>query len=70
MERNGWLARRRCTEDRRRVWCKITNEGLALIEPLDDPVNALDDLLPGLLDETELTALVGYLDRIRAHVNQ
>ena len=52
------------------MWWKITNEGLALIEPLDDPVNALDDLLPGLLGETELTALVGYLDRIRAHVNQ
>lgn len=69
MERKGWVARERCTEDRRRVWCSITEEGLALIEPLDDPVNALDDFLHGPLDDTELTALVDYLDRIRAHVS-
>ena len=70
MERKGWVARRRCTEDRRRVWCKITDEGRALIEPLDDPVNALDDFLLGPLDESELTALVDYLDRIRAHASR
>ena len=69
MQRKGWVARRRCTEDRRRVWCTITDEGLALIEPLDDPVNALDDFLLGPLDEAELNSLVGYLDRIRAHVS-
>ncbi len=69
MERKGWVARRRGTEDRRRVWCKITEEGLALIEPLDDPVNAMDDFLHGPLDETELTTLVDYLDRIRAHAS-
>ncbi len=67
MERKGWVARKRCTEDRRRVWCKITEEGLALIEPLDEPVNALDDFSHGPLDETELSRLVDYLDRIRAH---
>jgi len=70
MERKGWVARRRCSEDRRRVWCEITDEGLALIEPLDDRVNALDDSFCGPLDETELTALVDYLGRIRAYVNK
>jgi hypothetical protein len=32
-------------------------------------VNALDDFLYGPLDDTELTALVDYLDRIRVHVS-
>ena len=70
MEKKGWVARKRCTEDRRRVWCKITDEGLALLEPLDDPVNALDDFLLGPLDETELIELIDYLDRIRALANE
>ena len=69
METKGLVTRTRCTADRRRVWCKITDEGLALIGPLDEQVNALDDFLHGPLDETELAALVDYLDRIRAHAN-
>ena len=32
MERKGWVERSRCTEDRRRVWCKITGSGLELLE--------------------------------------
>jgi len=70
MEAKGWVVRSRSAEDRRRVWCVITDEGLALIEPLDIPVSALDDFLLGPLDETELAALVDYLDRIRAHANE
>jgi len=70
MERKGWVARRRCADDRRHIWCAITEVGLALIEPLDTSVNALDDFLLGPLNETELVALVGYLDRIRAHANE
>ena len=68
MEERGWVIRERCTEDRRRVWCKITEKGLRLIEPLDGPVNAVDDLLEQVLDQDELTALVSQLDRIREHL--
>ena len=68
MEERGWVVRERCTEDRRRVWCKITEKGLRLIEPLDGPVNAVDDLLEQVLDQGELTALVEQLDRIREHL--
>jgi DNA-binding MarR family transcriptional regulator len=68
MEERGWVVRERCTEDRRRVWCRITEKGLRLIEPLDDPVNAVDDLLEEVLDQDELTALIGQLDRIREHL--
>ena len=68
MEERGWVIRERCTEDRRRVWCRITEKGLALIEPLDGPVAAVDDLLEEVLDQDELTALIGQLDLIREHL--
>ena len=66
MEKKGLVTRERCTEDRRRVWCRITEEGLELLARLDQPVNAIDDSLFGALSEAELIELIGYLDRIRA----
>ena len=68
MERKGWVTRERCTEDRRRVWCRITPGGLNLLERLNKPMEAVDDALAGALGEDELVDLVGYLDRIRAHM--
>jgi DNA-binding MarR family transcriptional regulator len=68
MERKGWVRRERCTDDRRRVWCLITESGLALLAALDEPVGDLDDGLSRALEERELVALVGYLDRIRASI--
>jgi MarR family transcriptional regulator, organic hydroperoxide resistance regulator len=70
MEERGWVTRVRCTEDRRRVWCRITDEGLRLLEPLDGPVNAVDDLLEEVLDQHELGALIGQLDSIREHLGR
>jgi DNA-binding MarR family transcriptional regulator len=65
MEAKGWVSRERCTEDRRRVWCKITEGGKELVGRLDEPVNTIDDSLFGALDETEMIELIGYLDRLR-----
>jgi len=67
MERKGWVTRERCTEDRRRVWCRITEEGHGLLDRLDTPIGDVDGALGEVLDEHELSALIGYLDRIRAH---
>jgi MarR family transcriptional regulator, organic hydroperoxide resistance regulator len=69
MERKGWVSRERCTEDRRRVWCRITEEGLAVLERLNRPMEAVDDALAGALGEDELVDLIGYLDRLRAHMS-
>jgi DNA-binding MarR family transcriptional regulator len=69
MEEKGWVDRERCTEDRRRVWCRITDAGLRILAPLDAPVNAVDDLLEEVLDQHELATLIGQLDAIRAHLN-
>jgi len=70
MENRGWVERSRCVEDRRRVWCKITASGLALLASLDEPVNGVDDSWREALDEHELAVLIGFLDRLRAHMNR
>ena len=68
MERKGWVTRERCTQDRRRVWCMITASGLDLLDRLDVPVGQMDDALGGALDDDETVELIGYLDRMRAHL--
>lgn len=69
MERKGWVTRERCTQDRRRVWCKITDAGLALLTSLDRPIDTVDDAMNQALEEEEILELIGYLDRLRAHLN-
>lgn len=69
MERKGWVERSRCTEDRRRVWCKITPPGLDLLDRLEEPVKDCDEVFNDVLDEEELGVLIGYLDAVRAHLN-
>lgn len=69
MERKGWVERSRCTEDRRRVWCKITKKGLSLLDELQDAVDGADDVFSEVLDDDEIGALIDYLDRVRAHMN-
>ncbi|NNF11940.1 MAG: MarR family transcriptional regulator [Gemmatimonadetes bacterium] len=68
MERKGWVCRNRCTQDRRRVWCRITDEGLELLARLDEPVDAVDDILAGALDTEQLDQLLDYMNRVRAHI--
>ncbi len=70
MEEKGWVTRERCTEDRRRVWCRITEQGLRLLAPLDPQVNAVDDSLEQVLEQDELAALIRYLDLLRDRLNQ
>ena len=67
MEVHGWVTRERCTEDRRRVWCKITDQGLDLLASLDEPISANDDYAFECLDDQEVTVLIDYLGRVRAH---
>ena len=67
MEKKGWVVRVRCMEDRRRVWCRITESGLALLADLDAPIDAVDDSLSDALAESEIGELIDYLDRLRGH---
>ncbi len=70
MEKKGWVTRVRCTEDRRRVWCRITEPGLGLLRSLDEAINAVDDTFVEVLENEELATLTGYLDRLRHHLNR
>ncbi|MEM7415827.1 MAG: MarR family transcriptional regulator [Gemmatimonadota bacterium] len=68
MVERGWVERVRCTEDRRRVWCRITEGGLDLLEALDPSIDIVDGLLGDALSEAELSGLIDVLDRARAHI--
>ena len=64
LESKKLVSRQRCTKDRRRVWCRITPEGLALLAKLDAPIRDADRALATLTSK-ELTQLVSLLDRAR-----
>lgn len=68
LESKGFVVRKRCGEDARRVLCEITEAGLAVLTELDDAVVEMDDQVLGDLTERELDDLISYLDRIRAHL--
>src|SRR5690606_687467 len=64
LEEKGLVRRERCGEDRRRVLCSITEEGVDLVDSLDAPVERADRDLLGVLGEAELRRLIALLDRI------
>lgn len=55
-----------CAKDRRRVFCRITTHGLALLDELDDPINRADAQVVSVLHAADLDSLIDMLDRVRA----
>ena len=66
LERKGLVARKPCSTDRRRVFCRITPKGLDLLKELDDPINRWDAQAVSVLPPSELDSLINLLDRVRA----
>jgi DNA-binding MarR family transcriptional regulator len=66
LEAKGWVERCRTSPDRRHVHCKITAEGLALLERLDGPVDEAHDHALDALSQQKQEQLVALLDEIRA----
>jgi DNA-binding MarR family transcriptional regulator len=60
------VARRRCDEDRRVVYCEITATGLQLLEKYDSRVSTVDQLSMGGLSGSEAKQLIVLLDKVRA----
>ncbi len=60
----GFVDRKLCDKDRRNVDVVITNEGLALLEKIDEKEKEAEDLLKNLKSE-ELDLLNDLLDKIR-----
>ncbi len=55
-----------CARDRRKVFCRITAQGLALLLELDDPINRADSQAVSVLDGGDMDSLIEMLDRVRA----
>jgi DNA-binding MarR family transcriptional regulator len=65
MEARGLVARERGTRDRRVVTARLTEEGLRLVDSLDDAVEALHERQLGHLSRDELRSLSTLLGRVR-----
>ena len=62
----GLVERAMDDADRRRVICRITRPGLALLKEVDAPLLAADEALAQPLSEKDRRTLIDLLDRIRA----
>src|SRR4051812_40708489 len=68
LEDAGLIERERSTEDRRQVSTRITQDGLALLDRLDEPVVAMHRQLLGHLSASELQTLTDLLTAAREAV--
>lgn len=65
LQRKGLVQRQRSARDRRRVWCRISPQGLDLLQRLDAPVRSIDEAIFEGMEARELDALVRRLDGMR-----
>ena len=65
--KKGFVTRRPCEEDRRRVYCHLTATGLRVVNSLDESIARGDAISVAPLSPAELDRLIGLLDKIRAH---
>lgn len=65
LERSGHAERVRSTDDRRKVYVRITRKGLDLVNSLDAPVRGLLRDRLGHVGQDELRTLSGLLERAR-----
>jgi len=58
LEKKALVRRKRCTEDRRRVYCKISSRGSDLLGELDAPIEACENRLAWKLSDRQMMQLV------------
>ena len=68
LEVAGHVVRERSTPDRRQVLCHITLKGQSLIDELDAPMDAANQLAGAHLDDEERQQLIDLLGGVRAAV--
>ena len=69
LEAKGLVERERCVEDRRRVWCRISQAGQDLLARLDGPVDSTDVAIFEGMEPAELGALILTLERLRRRLS-
>lgn len=65
LERKKLVLRERCATDRRQVFCRITEAGLALLRRLDEPIQEAENDALRDLSELQVARLLLLLDRAR-----
>jgi DNA-binding MarR family transcriptional regulator len=66
LEAKMLVARERGCDDRRQVLCRITDKGTELLATLDAPLRDAHQAVRESLNEGDIEALLGILDRIRS----
>jgi DNA-binding MarR family transcriptional regulator len=66
LETQGFVERRRCEDDRRVVYIKITEKAAELLERMDKPLAALHRELMGHMTKAELRQLSQLLEKSRS----
>ena len=70
LESKRLIVRQRCSKDRRRVFCTITQKGLQLLKRLDPKVEAAGSCFVTGLSDAELEQLSSFLEKVRRAVTQ
>jgi DNA-binding MarR family transcriptional regulator len=65
LEFKGLVIRERCKTDRRQVFCRITPQGLDLLNQLDTPLQKADEAALQSLGHHDLEQLIALLDKAR-----
>src|SRR2546421_7728037 len=69
LEREGLVTRRRCAEDRRKIFVAVTDKALSVLAQLDEPILDLHQRQLGQLSESELKQFICMLDKILGTVD-
>lgn len=65
LETKELVLRERCPTDRRQVFCRITNDGLALLARLEAPIALAEQQALSVLSPKQIEQLVSLLDLAR-----
>lgn len=65
LEKQGFVERRRCEDDRRVVYVEITQKAKKLLGQMDEPLVALHEELMGHMTQAELRELSRLLEKSR-----
>lgn len=68
LEKQGFVKRERCQEDRRVVFIELTPEGKSLLDEMDAPLASLHSEILGHMTPTELQKLSRLLEKSRINL--
>jgi DNA-binding MarR family transcriptional regulator len=71
LEKKGFVFRMPCPDDRRFVYCRITEAGTAFLDAMDAPAESANSNVFSSLNDKELEQLIALLEKVRiAHQSE